>query len=172
MFFDSWAGLVRVILVGLPAYGALILWLRLSGKRTLSKWNAFDFVVTVALGSTLATVIMSKDIALAEGVLAFVLLIGLQFVITWLAVRFQNVRQVIKSQPTLLLDRGRFLEANMQAQRVNPAEIRAAVRGAGISDLEDVEAVVLEADGSFSVVPSSQKGGRSALEDVDATAGR
>jgi uncharacterized membrane protein YcaP (DUF421 family) len=70
MFFDSWTGLGRVLVVGTLAYFALVLTLRVSGKRTLSKLNAFDLVVTVALGSTLATVLLSKDVALAEGLLA------------------------------------------------------------------------------------------------------
>ena len=67
MFFDGWAGLLRVLVVGALAYAALVLLLRVSGKRTLSKMNAFDLVVTVALGSTLATVLPSRDVALAEG---------------------------------------------------------------------------------------------------------
>ncbi|MCY7376749.1 MAG: hypothetical protein LH472_12385 [Pyrinomonadaceae bacterium] len=89
MFFDDWFGLIRILIVGVLAYSALIFVLLASGKRTLSKWNAFDFVVTIALGSTLATVIISKDVSFAEGVLALGLLVGLQFVITWLSVRFK-----------------------------------------------------------------------------------
>ncbi|WP_231362619.1 hypothetical protein [Thioalkalivibrio sp. ALMg9] len=67
MFFGGWDGLLRTLVVGVLAYVALIVFLRLSGKRTLSKMNAFDLVVTVALGSTLATVLLAKDVALAEG---------------------------------------------------------------------------------------------------------
>jgi uncharacterized membrane protein YcaP (DUF421 family) len=77
MLFDSWAGLGRVLVVGTLAYVALVLLLRISGKRTLTKLNAFDLVVTVALGSTLATVLLSKSVALAEGALALCLLISL-----------------------------------------------------------------------------------------------
>ena len=73
MFFNGWIGLARVILVGAFAYFGLIILLRISGKRTLSKMNVFDLIVTVALGSTLATVLLSKDIALAEGITAFAL---------------------------------------------------------------------------------------------------
>jgi uncharacterized membrane protein YcaP (DUF421 family) len=87
MLFDSWSGLGRVVLVGTLAYAALVLVLRISGKRTLTKLNAFDLVVTVALGSTLATVLLSKSVALVEGVLAMVLLVLLQYAITWLSVR-------------------------------------------------------------------------------------
>jgi uncharacterized membrane protein YcaP (DUF421 family) len=82
MFFDSWMGLLRVVVVGTLAYVILVLLLRVTGKRTLSKMNAFDLVVTVALGSTLATVLLSKDVALAEGVVAFALLVLLQYAIT------------------------------------------------------------------------------------------
>ena len=71
MFFDSWTGLLRVLVVGGVRHSALILFLRLSGKRTLAKLNAFDLVVTVALGSTLSSVILSKSVALLEGLLAF-----------------------------------------------------------------------------------------------------
>src|SRR5690554_5806016 len=86
-FFEDWSGLIRVIVVGTLAYATLVISLRVSGKRTLSKMNAFDLVVTVALGSTLATVILSKDVALAEGIAAFVLLIGLQYIVTWSSIR-------------------------------------------------------------------------------------
>lgn len=61
ILFQSWSGLGRVTIVGLTAYLALVLMLRVSGKRSLAKLNAFDLVVTVALGSTLATTLLSKD---------------------------------------------------------------------------------------------------------------
>ena len=85
MFFHDWSSLVRVLVVGTFAYGALIVMLRLSGKRTLAKMNAFDLVVTFAFGSTLATTILSKEVALAEGVLAMGLLIILQWMVSRLA---------------------------------------------------------------------------------------
>ncbi|MFP3942984.1 MAG: DUF421 domain-containing protein, partial [Alphaproteobacteria bacterium] len=97
MLFDGWNGIGRTILVGLLAYVVLILLLRISGKRTLSKMNAFDLVVTVALGSSLATVLLSKDVALSEGVIAFAVLIGAQFAITWMSVRSGGFRKVVKS---------------------------------------------------------------------------
>ena len=100
MLFDSWAGLGRVLLVGTLAYVALVLLLRISGKRTLGKLNAFDLVVTVALGSTLATVLLSKSVALAEGVLALGLLILLQYLIAWLSVRSPQFQAAPPSRAT------------------------------------------------------------------------
>lgn len=91
MLYDDWQGLIRVVVVGAAAYAALIVLLRASGKRTLAKLNAFDFIVTVALGSTLATVLLSSTVALAEGIMALAVLIGLQYVVAWSSIRSRAV---------------------------------------------------------------------------------
>lgn len=166
MFFNSWTDLLRVMFVGAIVYVALIVCLRITGKRTLSKWNAFDLIVTISLGSILASALLSKTVAVTEGILAVVVLISLQFLITWLSVRFAPVRNLVKAQPTLLLDRGTMLQNALRAQRVTESEVRAAVRAAGIAALEDVGAVVLESDGSFSVIKRAETGSRSALQDI------
>lgn len=155
--FDDWRGLWRTLLVGVLAYIALVALLRSSGKRTLAKMNAFDFIVTVALGSTLATVLLSKDVALAEGVLAFIVLILLQFSVAWLSVRSPWVEALVKSEPTLLLYRGQLLRPAMQRERVSQTEIEAAVRQQGSADPADVAAVVLETDGTFSVIKAEDE---------------
>lgn len=163
MFIDTWHGLLRVLVVGILAYAAVIAILRLSGKRTLAKMNAFDLVVTVALGSTLATIILSKDVALLEGVLALGLLALLQFLIAWGSVRYAWVKDVAKSEARLLLRDGVIDDAALRGERVTPDEVRAAVRSAGYGGLEAIAAVVLETDGSFSVIPQTQVASGSAL---------
>jgi uncharacterized membrane protein YcaP (DUF421 family) len=152
MLFENWQGLLRVVVVGTLAYAALVLLLRVSGKRTLSKMNAFDLIVTVALGSTLATVLLSKDVALAEGVLAFALLIGLQYAITWCSARSRGFETWVKARPTLLVYNGAFIPGVLRDQRVTEAEVQAVVREQGIGSLGEVDAVVLETDGSLTVI--------------------
>lgn len=166
MFFGSWAALLRVVVVGGCAYAALVLLLRLSGKRTLAKMNAFDLVVTVALGSTLATVLLTSDVALAEGVVAFGLLIGAQFAVAWVSVRLPLVRRAVKATPTLLVWQGHLRDQVLREQRVSRAEVLQAVRAQGQGGLDQVAAVVLETDGSFSVIPVSSAGSLDALENV------
>lgn len=156
MFFNSWADLGRTLIVGVLAYMALVLMLRVSGKRTLSKMNAFDLVATVALGSTLATVLLSKEVALVEGLLAFAVLIGLQFVVTTASVRWPAFRKIVKSQPALLFYDGDFVESSLRAERVVQAEVVAAIRAQGVLSLADVAAVVLETDGSFTTLTKAQ----------------
>jgi uncharacterized membrane protein YcaP (DUF421 family) len=167
MLFDSWSGIGRVLLVGTLAYVAMVFLLRVSGKRTLSKMNAFDLIVTVALGSSLATTLLSKSTALVEGMTAFALLIFLQLAITWLSVRSERLQHWIKAQPTLLLYDGRFLHGAMRAERVTEEEIRAAVRSSGGVSLAEIRAVVLETDGSFAVIGRSDAADHSALANVE-----
>ncbi|MBR2513618.1 MAG: DUF421 domain-containing protein [Halomonas sp.] len=166
VFFSSWESLLRTLIVGVLAYAVLVAFLRISGNRTLSKMNAFDLIVTVALGSTLATVLLSKDIALAEGALALALLISLQFIITWLSVRFSWVKRLITGEPLMLLYRGEYLTAALRQARVTKEEVRSAVRSSGVGQLSAVEAVVLETDGSLSVVKRGEEGDGSSLSGV------
>ena len=154
MFFDDWYGLLRVLVVGPLAYVAMVLLLRVSGKRTLSKMNAFDFVVTIALGSTLASIILTRSVALIEGVVGLALLIGLQFVITWLSVRVDVVAKLVKDEPSLLFHQGQFLDSQLKRSRVTKSEVQAAVREKGHMKMDHVGAVVLETDGTFSVMSS------------------
>ncbi|CAN5481147.1 DUF421 domain-containing protein [soil metagenome] len=165
--FQNWNGIWRTLVVGALAYSALIALLRVSGKRTLSKMNAFDLVVTVALGSTLATIMLSEDVALVEGVLALAMLIGLQFVITWSSYRSSRVSEMVKSSPALLLYNGEYIEDAMRRERVMQEEVNAAVRGQGHPSIESVRAVVLESDGSFSIVAAEAAVPGSALDGVN-----
>ena len=165
-FFLNWNELGRTILIGIFAYLILILFLRVSGKRTLTKLNAFDLVVTVALGSTIASTIMSKSTALAEGATAFAVLIGLQFVITFLSVRIKAFSNLVKAEPRLLLLDGQFLDDALKSERVTRGEVRSAARAQGAASLSQVHAIVLETDGSLSVVKSGADSDNSALQGV------
>lgn len=167
VFFDGWNDLLRVLVVGAFAYAWLILTLRVSGKRTLAKLNAFDLVVTVALGSTLATVLLSSDVSLAEGALGIVVLIALQLVVAWTSTRITWVRRLVKSEPTLLVRDGEMLHDRLARHRITPGEVRQALRSSGIGGLDAVAAVVLETDGTVSVVPHQSLASGSALVDVD-----
>ncbi|UPQ80913.1 DUF421 domain-containing protein [Pseudomonas knackmussii] len=166
MFFSGWSTLVRTLVIGVLAYINLIVLLRISGRRTLSKMNAFDLIVTVALGSTFATILLNRNVSLAEGTLALALLIGLQYLVTWTSVRAGWVRKLVTGEPALLLYQGQMLDGAMQAARVTEDEVRSAVRSSGIAALDEVEAVVLETDGNFSVVKKGSGTSRSSLSDV------
>ena len=90
-----------MLMAGTLAYTSLIVLLRISGKRTLSKMDALDLVVTVALGSTLSTALLTKDVALAESLLALALLCVLQYVVAFLPLRFRKFGSLVKAEPVL-----------------------------------------------------------------------
>lgn len=166
MFYDDWQGLIRVVVVGSCAYVALIVLLRISGKRTLAKLNAFDFVVTVSLGSTLATVLLSSSVALAEGITALALLAGLQYLVAWASTRSRQVERLVKSEPTLIYRDG-FLRGAMRRERVSPDELRQAARAQGHAELGEVGAIVLENDGTMSILTDPPPGFTIAVQRVD-----
>ena len=121
-FFDSWQSLAHTAMSGVLAYALVVVLLRTSGKRTLSKLNAFDLVVTVALGSTLASTMTSDRLLLANGLLALSLLISLQFIVAWLIARWRWLRGIIMSEPTLLFYGGEFIDSAIRNARLNRDE--------------------------------------------------
>lgn len=167
MWFDSLSDLVRVVAVGGCAYVVLVAGARVAGKRTLAKLNAFDFVVTVALGSVLATVLLSSDVSFVEGVTAMALLFVVQWLVSQVSVRLPTVRPFLVSRPTALALDGVLLRDVMVAERITEEEIDQALRRTGRGSLEGVVAVVLESDGQLSVIGEGDLGSGSALTSVD-----
>lgn len=166
LFFDNWQTLVRTVLIGVMAYISLLIFLRISGKRTLAKMNAFDFVVTVSLGSVLATILLNRDVTLAQGATAFALLVTMQFLVTWSSVRWAWIRKLVTGEPAMLFYQNRFLASALLRARMTEDEVRAAVRATGVESMEEVKAVVLETDGSMSVIKDSLKEGPSSLHGI------
>ena len=161
LLFRDWAGVGRVVVVGVLAYAGLVALLRTSGKRTLAKLNAFDLVVTVALGSTLATVLLNRQVPLAEGLAALALLIGLQFAVTWTSVRVPAFRRAVRAEPTVLLRRGEPLPRPMRRERITEDELLSAIRDSGGRSLSDAEAVFLESDGTLTALLKREAAARS-----------
>jgi len=155
MFFDGWRPVARILVVGTLSYIAVIALLRYFGKRALSKMNAFDIVVTVAVGSSFATAVTSKNVTLADGIAAFILLLVLQRLFAALAIRLGWFGRYLKAQPLLIIYRGVILWNAAKKEQLGEMEILGGLRNQGIAAIEDVLAMVLEPDGSFSVIPLS-----------------
>ncbi len=168
IFFDDWDGIIRVAITTVLAYIVVIIMLRISGKRTLAKMNAFDFVVTIALGSILGAMILNKKIPLLEGLLAVALLISLQYVITFISVRSKIFKKIISSNPTLLLYKGEFLNAVMKKERITESEIYKSVREAGIPGIAGIDAIILESTGDITILKTiEERSAQTVLMDVE-----
>lgn len=143
---------LHTLVYGSFYYLYLILIIRFSGKRTLAEMNIFDFIVNIAIGSILATLIVDPSIALHEGLVLLTLLVGLQFLITFLSSRWDGFGRAVKAQPALLYYDDAFQTRVMKKERVTENEIEQAVRNAGKGSLSEVAAVLLESNGKFSVL--------------------
>ena len=170
IFFENWDSLIRTIVITVLAYFGMVLLLRVSGKRTLTKMNAFDFVITVALGSTLAAVCLNKNIALVDGMTCFFLLIFLQFILTWLSVRSKKIKNLITSSPSMLVYKGKTLEDVMRKERITVEEIKMAARNQGIEDISKVGIMVLETTGEISIVETIDGNRLDAFDPLEKTA--
>src|SRR5690242_7268282 len=99
---------IRTLTVAPAVYLALVVVLRVSGKRTLAKLNAFDLVVTVALGSLLASAAVESNVGFVQAALAIGLLVALQAVVSWSSARWGRVRQLVTATPTALVVDGQL----------------------------------------------------------------
>ncbi len=173
-YFDGWEPVVRMLATVPVVYVLVIVAVRLSGKRSTSQLNNFDWIVTVAMGSIVGSAVVLDDVAVAPAFIAVMAMLGLQYAVTWSAARWAPVRRAVQAKPTLVFYRGECIESAMQAERLSGQEVRAAIREAGYWDQADVEAVVLEADASLSVLGCDAErgatGGPPILEDVERTA--
>ena len=152
LFFDSADAIWRVAISAPIMYVVVIGFIRVSGKRTTSQMNNFDWIVTVAMGSLVGSGIIAKDVALVEVILAMGLLLALQYGVTRAVVSSETVSALVKASPRLLLYDGEIVREAMIEERISVKELMAALRDNGIRDVDDVEAVVLETDASLSVL--------------------
>lgn len=166
LLFDNWEAMGRALIATLLAYITLLIMVRVSGKRTLSKMNAYDFLVTIALGSCLAATALNKSVALAEGAVVYMTLISLQFIITWSSVRSSRIKQLVSGSPTLLLYKGKILEHAMKKERITIEEMYVVARRKGLENLDKAFAVVLETTGDLTIMPNMDRPEPQTLDNV------
>ena len=166
LLFKDWESVFQVMACALIAYFVLFLFIRISGKRTLSKLTAFDFVVSVTLGSTLSSMILAK-VPLAEGAGALAVIILLQYLLAWGVKESKVLEKAINSSPTLVFYQGKFLKDAMDKEVLTQEEIYAEIRKYRMLDVDQVEAVVMELNGELTVIKKAAGVTRSSLQDLE-----
>lgn len=150
---DPFGPVVRGLLLTFIAVLWTVLLVRLVGLRAFSKMNSFDFVATIATGSLIAQA--GTRAQWDEYLQAMVAILGV-FLVQWLLSRarqrWDRVGSLIRNEPVLLMDRGKFLEAAMAETRVSRSNMLEKLRSAGVTDVSEVRAVVLETTGDISVI--------------------
>ena len=145
--------IVYILLRAAIAVSAVVLLTRINGLRSFSKMSGFDFAITVAIGSVLASTVMAstpRDFWSNVGVLAAFFLV--QRGIAELRARNDRVETLIDNDPLLLMRNGEFLEGNLLKAQVSKADVIGKLREANALRLSEVRAVVLEDTGDISVL--------------------
>ena len=152
-FFDSLDSLYSTVVTAVVMYPVLIAAIRLNGKRSVSKMNNFDWIVTVAIGSLIGSAIGFESVTILDAVLAIAVLLIMQRAITGALARSQRLEDIVVACPGVLVLDGMVQEDCLHRERVSPSELMSAIRHAGLSGPEDCYAVVLESNAEITVIP-------------------
>ncbi len=160
-FDTSLASLIAIVITATGIYVAVILFTRIAGKRSFSKLSSFDFAMTVAIGSLIATTVLSESVSLLQGVVGMAAIYLLQISAALLR-RFKFFRNAIDNAPLLLMDGPNIMEDNLKKARVTKGDLRNKLREANVIRIDQIKAVVFETTGDISVLHSD---GNEELED-------
>ena len=155
-FEASWTSIIAILLTAAGIYLAIIIFTRIAGKRSFSKMSSFDFAMTVAVGSILATTILSKSVSLIQGIVGLAAVYILQISAAILR-RYSWFQKAIDNSPLLLLEGKNVLHENLKKARVTEGDLRSKLREANVLDLSQVRIVVFETTGDISVLHTSDK---------------
>lgn len=145
--------IAHILLSAVVFYAYIVALMRLSGKRTTGNMNNFDWIITVGIGSIMASGILLRNVSMLDAMTAAAALACLQWLTTWGVLKSRRFAQIVKPRPRLLLHDGALLEDEMLAERISQDELKSALRAAGIVRREDAGWVVIETNGQLSVVP-------------------
>lgn len=156
IFFSNWSNVGIVVLRVAIAYGVIVAIFRIVGEQALAKMRAYDLIVSITLGELVASIPFLDHFALFDGVVAIFAFVGLQELIRYAQSRSKKIRDAVVEEPRVVVWNGKMLEDRLERWHLRSDEVRAAIRRHGGAALEDIQAVVLENDGEWSVVERSE----------------
>ena len=151
LFNISWKTTMLICLTSLGIYLSVIILTRICGKRSFSKMSSFDFAMTVAVGSIIATTVLSSSVNLMQGIVGLVAIYLLQIIIA-VGRRNKLIRKMVDNSPLLLMDGERIIDSNLRKARVSEGDLRSVLREANVTQLSQIKAVVFETTGDISVL--------------------
>src|SRR3990172_5509565 len=147
-----WQVVARTVLV----YLAVVVGLRAMGKRELGQMTVFDLVVLLLIANAVQNAMVGPDVSVTGGILAAFVLLAVNRGVGFL--RTQKAwGRLVEGPPTVLVQEGRILEANLRREGIEIEELRMAMREHGVDALDAVKLAVLEIDGTVSIVPADAR---------------
>lgn len=157
-FLAPASNLVAVVLTAVAVYALVLIYTRLAGLRSFAKMSSFDFAMTVAIGSMVASSIISENPALVQSAVAIAAIYVLQLTLGSARRRWSWVQDLVDNEPLLLMDGPEMLHDNMRKGRVTEDDLWGKLREANVLDLSEVRAVVMETTGDISVLHGDPDG--------------
>jgi uncharacterized membrane protein YcaP (DUF421 family) len=143
---------INIIIRTVVVYFAIIVGLRLSGKREIGQMTVFDLVLLLLIANAVQNAMVGPDTSLFGGILAAGVLLLVNTMLARLRMRWPRLRRFVEGTPTLLVLHGESISKNMFREGVDEETLLTAIREHGIAELGEVEMAVLEIDGSISVI--------------------
>jgi uncharacterized membrane protein YcaP (DUF421 family) len=158
MGISPWEKALRTVAV----YLALLVLLRLGGKRQLAQMNTFDLIVVLLLSNVVQNAVIGTDDSLSGGLLGAAVLIAANYLVVRSTFLHAVTTRILQGSPTRLVENGQVDDQALRRELITRAELNAALRRQGIDGLDGVEEVVIEPEGSLSATPKPQP----SLQDV------
>ncbi|MFY9121045.1 MAG: DUF421 domain-containing protein [Syntrophomonadaceae bacterium] len=133
-------------------YVLALVMIRLLGKRALGELGPFDFVVMTGVGHTVVSVALDRSIPYYEGIIILATLVGLEYLMGFMAMKNQTLSNLIVGKPVVLIEDGRIIRENLAREKFNVDDLMQELRKQGIRDIDEVERGILESCGGFSVI--------------------
>jgi uncharacterized membrane protein YcaP (DUF421 family) len=149
----TWHGAAVIALKTAVVYAFLVIGLRLLGKRELGQMSLYDIVLIIILGNAVQNAMINNDNTLAGGVVAATVLLLANRLLNAVLARSERAQRLLAGQPVLIALDGKVLADNMKRQGITPDQLDAALREHGFDSLDRVHSVILEVDGTMSVIP-------------------
>lgn len=129
-------------------YVLMIAAIRALGKRQLSQFQPYEFAMTVVIADLVSTPISDVSTPLLYGMLPIAALIVLHTLLTWLCLRFDRARSFISGRPSIVMNHGKIDAQELKRLGLSVADLLEGIRSSGILYPEDVEAVIVESNGT------------------------
>ncbi|MFA6666371.1 MAG: YetF domain-containing protein [Armatimonadota bacterium] len=140
---------------GIVVYAAVLLLLRLGGKRQIGQMGAGEFVAILLISNAVQNAMNGGDNSITGGLVLATVIILFSVSFAYMAYRSKRFENFIQGTPTLLIHNGRLIQKNMEKELMNQRDIKIILRRQGIHEFQDVAEAVLESDGSVSVTRKS-----------------
>ena len=159
-FGASWATIGYVVAGTVAMYLSTLIAVRVAGRRTVAQLSAFDVIITIAIGSLLASACVSAYPSYAQAIVALVTLLLLQIVVAAARRRFSGLSRLLEFEPRVVVRDGSVdLDESLLGAQLTRGELESALRHQGVFDLGQVRLVVLEPTGKVSVSRGAPAGG-------------